>query len=71
MGDLLVEFGYPVGGSAKPIPEKLAAQLMESEMISAPRVIAYRKWHADRRRERLEGGVWKLEDRSSLLRSLC
>ncbi len=71
MGDLLVEFGYPVGGSAEPIPEKLAAQLMESEMISAPRVIAYRKWHADRRRERLEEGVWKLEERKSLLRSLC
>ncbi len=71
MGDLLVEFGYPVGESAKPITEKLAAQLMESEMISAPRVIAYRKWHADRRRERLSEGVWKLEDRKSLLRSLC
>ena len=71
MGELLVEFGYPVGESAKPIPPKLAAQLMESEMISATRVIAYRKWHAERRRERLGEGVWKLEDRKSLLRSLC
>ena len=71
MGELLVEFGYPVGESAKPIPAKLAAQLMESEMISATRVIAYRKWHAERRRERLGEGVWKLEDRKSLLRSLC
>jgi len=71
MNELLAEFGYPVGENPRSITPKYAAQLMESETISAPRVIAYRKWHAERRKVRLKDGVWKFEDRQSLLRSLC
>jgi len=70
IGDLLKEFGYPVSDSAQPIPPKLAAQLMESETVSAPWIIQYRRELAAGRKNRIEQGVYKLEDRDSLLWSL-
>ena len=70
IGDLLKEFGYPVSQSPQQISPKLAAQLMESETVSAPWIIEYRRALADRRKERIEKGVYKLEDRDSLLWSL-
>ncbi len=70
IGDLLKEFGYPVSPSPQPISPKLAAQLMESETVSAVWIVDYRRELADRRKARIDKGVYKLEDRDSLLWSL-
>ncbi|MGY9002581.1 MAG: sulfotransferase family protein [Rhodospirillales bacterium] len=70
IGDLLNKYNYPVSPSPSAIPDKLAAQLMESETVSAVWIIDYRRSLADGRRERIDQGVYKLEDRESLLWSL-
>ena len=70
IGDLLKEFGYPVSPSPQSISPKLAAQLMESETVSAVWIVQYRRELAEGRKARIEKGVYKLEDRDSLLWSL-
>lgn len=70
IGNLLKEFGYPVSTSPKPISPKLSGQLMESETVSAPWIIEYRRELTERRKTRIDEGVYKLEDRDSLLWSL-
>ncbi len=67
IGGTLQRFGYPVSGSAAPIPTRLAGQLLESDTITNPENVPYRRWHEERRKERKARGVWTDADRSSRL----
>jgi sulfotransferase family protein len=67
IGDTLKTFGYPLTGSAAKVPARLAAQFLESDSVTNPENVAYRRWHEERRRERKARGVWKDADRDSLL----
>lgn len=67
IGDTLKEFGYPLGGESCRVPDRLAAQFLESDTVTNPENIAFRRWHEERRRERRATGIWKDADRDSLL----
>lgn len=67
IGDTLRLFGYPVSGQVHPVAPRLAAQLFESDIVTNPENIGYRRWHEERRRERKARGVWTDADRGSLL----
>ncbi|MGE0557835.1 MAG: sulfotransferase [Burkholderiales bacterium] len=67
IGDTLKLFGYPVSGKRTPIPERLAAQFIESDTVTNPENVAYRRWHETRRKERRDRHIWDSADRSSLL----
>ncbi|HEY7655905.1 MAG TPA: sulfotransferase [Burkholderiales bacterium] len=67
IGDALNWFGYPVSRSASPVPPRLAAQLLESDTVTNPENLPYRRWHEERRKERKARGVWSNADRQSLL----
>jgi hypothetical protein len=67
IGDSLALFGYPVAGDRRAISERLATQFIESDTVTNPENVSYRKWHEDRRKQRRDKGVWKPEDRTSLL----
>lgn len=70
IGDTLRRFGYPVGGEPRAVPARLAAQFLESDTVTNPENVAYRRWHEERRRERRARSVWKDSDRESLLWSM-
>ena len=67
IGDTLALFGYPGSGKHAPMPDRLAAQFIESDTVTNPENVAYRRWHENRRKERREKRIWNPEDRSSLL----
>lgn len=67
IGDSLALFGYPVCSKHTPIPERLASQFIESDTVTNPENVAYRRWHETRRKERRDQQVWNPADRSSLL----
>lgn len=67
IGDTLESFGYPVSGAPAPISARLAAQLIESDTVTNPENVPYRRWHEERRKERRAQGVWRDVDRPSLL----
>lgn len=70
IGGTLRRFGYPVSAAARPVPPRVAAQFLESDSVTNPENVAYRRWHEDRRRERKAQGIWKDADRDSLLWSM-
>ena len=70
IGGTLRKFGYPVSAAARPVPPRLAAQFLESDSVTNPENVAYRRWHEERRRERKAQGIWKDADRDSLLWSM-
>ncbi|HKU70252.1 MAG TPA: sulfotransferase [Burkholderiales bacterium] len=70
IGDTLKTFGYPLSGAKAKLPPRLAAQFLESDSVTNPENVAYRRWHEERRRERKSRGVWKDGDRDSLLWSM-
>ncbi len=67
IGDTLALFDYPGSGKRSPIPDRLAAQFIESDTVTNPENVAYRRWHEARRKERRDQRIWSPEDRSSLL----
>jgi len=67
IGTRLKSWNYPVRDNAKPISAKLARQLLESDIPSNPNYVPFKGWHAKRRQERKAAGVWRDEDRDSLL----
>jgi hypothetical protein len=67
IGGTLRSFGYPVSGSPAPVGARLAAQLLESDTVTNPENVPYRRWHEERRQERKARGVWSDADRPSLL----
>jgi hypothetical protein len=67
IGDTLKLFGYPVSGKGQPVPDRLASQFIESDTVTNPENVAYRRWHEARRKERRERQVWDPADRDSLL----
>jgi hypothetical protein len=67
IGDTLRLLGYPVSANAKPIDARLAAQLLNNDRITNPANVPYKRWHEQRRKARLDRGVWRDRDRESLL----
>jgi hypothetical protein len=67
IGDALTRFGYPLSGGARRINDRLAAQFIESDTVTNPENVAYKRWHEERRRQRRAQGVWHDSDRDSLL----
>lgn len=70
IGDTLTRFGYPLSGAACRVNDRLAAQFIESDTVTNPENVAYKRWHEARRRQRREQGVWHDSDRDSLLWSM-
>lgn len=66
-GELLDAYDYPRAGAAEPISERVAMQLMQSDLVSSPDNYAYKAELTERRRARQERGVYKTSERSSLL----
>jgi hypothetical protein len=56
-----------LSGAAQPLDARLAAKMLESDMVTNPENVAYRRWHEERRKERREQGVWRDGDRVSKL----
>ena len=69
MGGLLEQLGYPED-SGTPIDQRLARQLLEVDVITAPWAITYRQWHEERRKERRSAGIWQNSGRESFLRAI-
>lgn len=67
IGETLKQFGYPLAGIPRPAPARLAAQWLESDTVTNPENVPYRRWHEERRKARRSRGVWQDADRSSLL----
>jgi len=67
IGATLQCFGYPLSGAGRPIPQRLAAQMIESDTVTNPENVAYKRWHEERRKRRREQGVWRDSDRKSIL----
>ena len=67
IGDTLKRFGYAVSSAASPAPARLASQLLESDTVTNPENLPYRRWHEERRKARKAAGVWSDADRKSLL----
>lgn len=70
IGGTLRKFGYPLSGAKGGVSPRLAAQFLESDTVTNPENVAYRRWHEERRRERKTRGVWQDADRDSLLWSM-
>ena len=67
IGGTLETFGYPVSPSPAAISSRLAAQLIESDTITNPENVSYRRWHEERRKARKERGIWRDADRPSFM----
>ena len=67
IGGTLQRFNYPLSGSVHSIPARLAGQLIESDTVTNPENVPYRRWHEERRKERKARGIWKDSDRPSRL----
>jgi len=67
IGPTLQLFGYPLSGSVKPLNAWLAAKMLESDTVTNPENVAYRRWHEERRKARRAQGVWADRERASLL----
>jgi hypothetical protein len=67
VGQALVQFGYEVSGQERKVPPRLAAQFLESDTVTNPENVEYRRWHEERRKARKETGIWSQDGRSSLL----
>ena len=70
IGPTLQMFGYPVSGAPRPLAARLAAKMLESDTVTNPENVAYRRWHEVRRKQRRQQGVWRDSDRASLLWSM-
>jgi hypothetical protein len=67
IGGTLAQFGYPVSAAPRPVPARLAAQWLESDTVTNPENVPYRRWHEERRKERRSRGVWNDADRPTRL----
>ena len=67
IGETLREFGYALTGAPDNLSSREKRQLYENDTITNIASVEYKRWHDGRRKERLERGVWKQEDRDSLL----
>ena len=67
IGTTLKRFNYPLSGSEHAVPSRLAGQLIESDTVTNPENVPYRRWHEERRKERKARGVWSDADRPSRL----
>lgn len=70
LGSTLASFGYRLEGETKTIPARAAAQLLNNDRMTNPANVAYKEWHAARRRERRDRGVWQADNRDSQLWAL-
>ena len=67
IGPTLQRFGYTPAGATRPLAARLANRMLESDTVTNPENVAYRRWHEERRKQRREQGVWADGERTSLL----
>ena len=67
IGATLQRFGYALAGATRPLAARLANRMLESDTVTNPENVAYRRWHEERRKQRREQGVWSDDERTSLL----
>ena len=70
IGDTLQRFGYSLSGVPRALPREVAAKMLESDTVTNPENVAYKRWHEERRKQRKAQGVWRDADRDSLLWSM-
>lgn len=67
IGETLRQYGYPVTGQRGTLPRRSIEQMIESDTVTNPENVAYKRWHEERRRNRREKGLWSDRDRQSLM----
>ena len=67
IGELLTECGYPLAGAPREIPPRLAAQCWINDTVTNPENVVFKRWHAGRRKERRQRGVFDPKNRESLM----
>ena len=67
IGELLDDCGYDPAGAPREIPARLAAQCQISDTVTNPENVTFKRWHAERRRERRARGVYDASQRASLM----
>ena len=67
IGETLASFGYPLAGAPRVLDVRTADQMLESDTVTNPENVAYKRWHEERRKKRREQGIWRDADRDSLL----
>lgn len=67
IGETLQSFGYPLATAPRPLSAQMAAKMLESDTVTNPENVAYKRWHEERRKQRKAQGVWRDADRGSLL----
>lgn len=70
IAELLQQYGYPISGTPKSLPQREEWQILESDMISSRANDPYRSELEQRRLQRKARGSYSDADRDSLLRSL-
>jgi len=70
IGPTLTGFGYSLAGKSGALAPLVAARMLESDTITNPENVDYRRKHEEGRKKRREQGVWRDEDRDSLLWSM-
>ncbi len=70
IGETLTRFGYPLSGTPRRVSERLAAQFLDSDTVTNPENVAYKRWHEERRKRRREQGIWSDQERGSMLWSM-
>jgi hypothetical protein len=70
IGETLARFGYALSAAPRRIDDRLAAQFIESDSVTNPENVAYKRWHEERRKRRREQGIWSDRQRGSKLWSM-
>ncbi len=65
--DFLKKFGYPVDGSRKNVPPRLAEQFAATDVVTGMDNAEFKHVLHERRNERLQKGIWRREDRPTQL----
>ncbi len=70
IGETLAQFGYSLSAAPRRIDDRVAAQFIESDTVTNPENVAYKRWHEERRKRRREQGIWSDRQRGSKLWSM-
>lgn len=70
IGDTLQLLGYALSGARQALAPGIAAKMLESDTVTNPENVAYKRWHEERRKQRKAQGVWQDSERDSLLWSM-
>jgi hypothetical protein len=70
IGATLTQFGYALAGAPRRVDDRIAAQFIESDTVTNPENVAYKRLHEEGRKRRREQGIWSDEARGSKLWSM-